>query len=299
MASRLPKFLLQIIILLLPMAEAQARDHDSWVIRVQRERHSTRWTLTEWLRIKERMRLMDVWLAMFSSPAKPRFRPEVNLIYQHAAGNGSTRAPAGGGAGGSMEESYAREGSRFRSQIFLTNLVSSTTGLRTLNIDLGVEGEVNHHDELRPLVAATGLSGAGRRGPSLMTGALDFRIFGKHIQDSSLILKGGRWEGNNPWLADADRRKDYPIGGLMAGAELSLYLFRWLGLEGHFWQYGGDQSPGSGEYHGKRTEYLAWIEVSLIRFMIGQYQEHWEGRVDDGDATLDESGLLSGLKLQF
>ena len=131
-----------------------------------------------------------------------------------------------GGAGGSMEESYAREGSRFRSQIFLTNLVSSTTGLRTLNIDLGVEGEVNHHDELRPLVAATGLSGAGRRGPSLMTGALDFRIFGKHIQDSSLILKGGRWEGNNPWLADADRRKDYPIGGLMAGAELSLYLFR-------------------------------------------------------------------------
>ncbi len=31
----------------------------TYVTKVQEQRKSTRWTLTEWLRIKERMKLMD------------------------------------------------------------------------------------------------------------------------------------------------------------------------------------------------------------------------------------------------
>ena len=47
----------------------------TYVVRTQEEREQTRWTLTEWLRIKERTKLMDVWLTMFSDPNKDKFRP--------------------------------------------------------------------------------------------------------------------------------------------------------------------------------------------------------------------------------
>ena len=51
----------------------------TYVVSTQEERNSTRWTLTEWLRIKERTRLMDVWLAMFSNPKQNIFAPELNV----------------------------------------------------------------------------------------------------------------------------------------------------------------------------------------------------------------------------
>src|SRR5262245_64424210 len=53
----------------------------TYVVKVQEERETTRWTLTEWLKIKERMRMMDLWLAMFSDPKKDKFQPELMLSY--------------------------------------------------------------------------------------------------------------------------------------------------------------------------------------------------------------------------
>ena len=62
-----------LVIGLLSYSDTASGDHTvvtTYVTKVQEKRRSTRWTLTEWLRIKERMRMMDVWLAMFSSPKK-------------------------------------------------------------------------------------------------------------------------------------------------------------------------------------------------------------------------------------
>jgi hypothetical protein len=58
----------------------------TYVTKVQEERQTTRWTLTEWLRIKERMQMMDLWLAMFSDPKKDRFRPELVVSYSVTKG---------------------------------------------------------------------------------------------------------------------------------------------------------------------------------------------------------------------
>src|SRR5258707_569097 len=52
----------------------------TYVTKTQDERQSTRFNLTEWLRIKERMKMMDVWLSMFSDPKKDKFAPELNLM---------------------------------------------------------------------------------------------------------------------------------------------------------------------------------------------------------------------------
>src|SRR5690606_22469415 len=105
-----------------------------YVTKVQEERRSTRWTLTEWLRIKERMRMMDVWLAMFSQPKKDSFHPELNLEYGKTQGVLALRE----GDGDAGESDTA--GSEMRGTLWLTNLITASTGLRTLNVDLGIEG---------------------------------------------------------------------------------------------------------------------------------------------------------------
>ena len=95
----------------------------TYVVKTQEERKSTRWTLTEWLRIKERMKMMDVWLAMFSDPQKDReFRPELNLVYQQNRGTMTLGDGEGESSSGPME------GYSIKAQFWLTNLISSTTG---------------------------------------------------------------------------------------------------------------------------------------------------------------------------
>ena len=96
-----------------------------YVFETQEKRQSTRWTLTEWLRIKERMKLMDVWLAMFSSPQKAKFAPELSLQYGLGAG--------------SYELSSADEGEVFsleklqqetiRGQFYFTNAISASKSI--------------------------------------------------------------------------------------------------------------------------------------------------------------------------
>ena len=69
---------------------AYAKSSSTVVINIedtQDERKELRWTLTEWMRIKERMKMMDVWLAMNSDPKKDKFRPEIQFAYQMAQGD--------------------------------------------------------------------------------------------------------------------------------------------------------------------------------------------------------------------
>ena len=58
------------VLALVPTAGLADTQVTTYVIKTQDERDQTRWTLTEWLRIKERMKMMDVWLAMFSDPRR-------------------------------------------------------------------------------------------------------------------------------------------------------------------------------------------------------------------------------------
>ena len=73
---RLP--LLVLLAVLAPIARGDTQV-TTYVIKTQEERQQTRWSMTEWLRIKERMKMMDVWLAMFSDPKKDKFQPELML----------------------------------------------------------------------------------------------------------------------------------------------------------------------------------------------------------------------------
>lgn len=283
--------LLAFAILAIRSEIAQGYRSTTYIIDVQKERYDTRWTLTEWLRIKERMRLMDVWLAMFSSPKQDVFKPEFSLTYANLNGlinhqNRTTGASA----------QYQQTSQFKQAQIWLTNIVTATTKIRTLNIDFGIEGAERKSS---PLTEIPGLA----TGQALGTSPIDrhwsanFRVFGKNIQDSSLVLKVGQYQYfNHPGWSE-DQFQD--LQGSMVGADLNLYLIKWLGFEGHYRKYGDANSVQSQAISGSYLDYLAYIEIALFRFMFGAYQESFLINQGDTEQKTDGGGVLTGIKVQF
>lgn len=263
----------------------------TYVVKTQEERENTRWTLTEWLHIKERMKMMDVWLAMFSNPQKDQFSPELNLSY--GARRGALTQSVN-------SQSADTEATQFKGQLWLTNLISSTFGMRTLNIDLGGEGFLLRSEGS----AGSGSASAGvnysGHSPKMQYGTANFRIFGKNIQDSSLVLKYGQYrrDGHHGFLTAMGTPSSFT--GVVAGAEMSLYVFKWLGLEGNYLSFGDGKKLGSdASREGTYYDYMAYIEISLIRFMGGYYSEEWKTKAAGVAYNTHEKGMLAGLKLQF
>lgn len=257
----------------------------TYVTKVQEERESTRWTLTEWLRIKERMRMMDLWLALVSDPKKDKFRPELNIVYGMTRGNATLKDDQG------VTEEASTSGAQGRAQLWLTNLLTGTVGIRTLNIDFGGE--------------AYGRKGGnfGEEGGRSMQHsyyAADLRLFGGNIQDTSLVVKYGRYQSNNTvpnWASEGEGQRT----GTMAGVELQLYLLKFLGAEGNYLSYGDAKKwTGTDEVRGSYYDYMGFVEVSFLRLMGGVYREQW-AFAENGNAPvrIDETGALGGVKLQF
>ncbi len=245
-----------------PLAKSEPEKVTKYIIEVQEERRDTRWTLTEWLRIKERMKMMDLWLAMMNDPAKSKFRPEFSASYYSFRGTLEN----------TVEDSItASTGTSGRAELWLTNLISGTIGIRTLNIDLGVEGFG------RKMVSL---------GDTRTSYAGSLRLFGKNIQDSSLTLKYGVYQSNYDDQPEIAR-------GRVLGGSLQLYILRSLGAEGTYYGFVEKDKPVSTKnMGGTYYEYFGFIEVSLLRLMVGAYQESWL------DLT-SEKGTLAGVKLQF
>ena len=264
----------------------------TYVTTVQDEREQTRWTLTEWLKIKERMKMMDVWLALFSDPKKDQFQPELMLSYGMTRGTMTVDV-----AGRTQTDALA--GNVGRAQLWLTNLVSSTIGIRMLNIDLGLEGYQRLTGTFQPAAVAGSVTEPEGDAHALRTrsytGAL--RLFGKNVQDSSIVFKYGRYDTHNA-LAGLTK------SGAAAGAEMQLYLFKWLGVEGNYMAYGDAKTARGADatQRGAYYDYQAYIEVSLLRLSGGPYREQWTSvGADPAVPALktDETGYVANVKLSF
>ena len=243
--------------------------------RVQEERKSTRWTLTEWLRIKERMKMMDVWLKLFGPEKDAKtFSPEFDLFYGVKEGTVTEN-----------QESLSVNTKMARGQLWLKNLVSSTTGVRILNIDLGLDGEVQRQDQVGVTDSETPLRWD-------QSGAVAFRIFGRSVQDSMLTVKLGQYR------RDWQRQEgEMSYSGMFAEAEMSLYLSHWIGFAARYKNYKAYQvdSPWKDDQAIKQT-YMGFIEIALLRAIYGVYQETW---MDGGNEQVNEQGVLSGVSIFF
>lgn len=256
----------------------------TFIKTTQEERQSTRWTLTEWLRIKERMKMMDVWLAMVSEPKKDQFHPELELMHSVTQGNFN---------GNDVGSTATSSGRRSRAQLWLTNLISSTLGVRTLNIDFG--GEYFRVDDKLSLQG--GLPGYDL---SLAAYGAAFRIFGKNIQDSSIVFKFGEYQhqGKSAAAAELSSGSDFKLLGKYAGAELQLYVLSWLGLQAN--GYGFQSKQHADRTHsGGYVDYGAFVEVSIIRITGGAMEQRWKDQMESATTNTRLTGKFVGLGLSF
>jgi len=256
---------------------AQSKRIVTYIEDVQEERRSTRWTLTEWLLIKERMKMMDVWLAMFSDPEKDKFAPELSLSgYQ---GPGASRFRLGTNENFVSDRVEQEAKHRLESglmQFWFTNLVSSSTGLRTLDIDLGLEAAFQNRfmDTNQLVVLANPAVNVTTDTDRLQRAGVNFRIFGASSQDSGLVAKLGKFQREAGYTGAWSETLD----GTYYGGELSLYLLSFVGAEGQYYHY-KPSLEGDAKAQGRESEYLGFIEIYNVRFGYGIYQKDW--RLED------------------
>lgn len=263
----------------------------TYVVKTQEERESTRFTLTEWLRIKERMKMMDVWLAMFSNPKEDRFRPELNLVY--AVTRGELKATSDTAA----EETSELNTTQMRGQLWLTNIFTGSTGVKLVNIDFGIEG---YQRESTIFTPEPNLAPSLARKNIAQYYSGNFRLFGKNIQDSSLVAKVGKYETKNSLPAITGMTTAIKTSGRFYGGEIQLYLFRFLGLEGNYLHFApAEIDGGDTQLSGAYYDYMAYIEISLLRIMGGMFQEDWKYKTAAGEAKTSESGMIFGAKIQL
>ncbi len=276
----------------------------TYVIKTQEDRQSTRFTLTEWLRIKERMKLMDVWLAMFSDPNKDKFSPELLLS------GFSTQGKLNYSSSNGESESGSVSGRSYMGQLWLTNIVSSTLGVHSLNIDFGVEGFGRQTTSFNSTSftstgAVAGASSSIGRQLSLTSYSADLRLFGRNIQDSSLVFKAGRYQTTNTIIDPVNlAATNSTLSGRMLGANLQLYLIKALGAEGGYMGLGPSGSSqgaadASGITRGAYYHYEGFVEVSILRLLVGSYVETWDLTRQGQSVRSAEKGYVAGIKLQF
>jgi hypothetical protein len=228
---------------------------------------------------------------MFSNPDKDNFSPELYLYY------GMTTENINMTLNESTTEKGTSNGQVGRGQLWLTNLVTDTTKIRTLNIDFGVEGSVK---STKNLTLDSGKTSDTIRNHYVGQYSGNFRLFGKNIQDSSLVLKVGQYQVLNSLAKTVSTIPTEKFRGTLLGAELQLYLFRWLGLEGSYTKY-GDKAKFSSKKNasGLAYEYGAYIEISLIRLMGGVQSESWQFGENPARSEFKSKGYYGGMKLQF
>lgn len=273
------------------------------VEETQEERKELRWTLTEWLRIKERMKMMDVWLAMNSNPAKDTFKPEIQLAYWQARGEYQLDT----GVDGTMEKYMTANDSsnEGRIQLYLTNLVTAATGWKVPNIDLGLEAlYIAHKFTNKTFNPPNTTPLTSVESPFTMTGYLNFRLLGNNVQDTSLTAKVGYYAGKRGFDTTTPLTLE-PEGFTYAG-EFVFYLFSFFGLDASFNRWGTTTSlDGNQEQRGTRYDYGAFIEIYLLRIGGGYFKEMWEfSEIDEvtgqrGQLKSVVSGMQFSAKLSF
>lgn len=291
------------------LATAQVTSVTTTITTTQEERRQTRFTLTEWLRIKERMKMMDVWLAMFSDPKTESFSPELNLEYGLSQSTFNLKRSDASDQG-------ATQGESGRAQLWLTNLLTASTGKKWINIDFGIEGFQRTPGVFTPDATPRTIADNEPRKSLTRYGAGTFRLFGKNIQDTSLALKFGAYDHNTNLLArNIATEQAASFSGLVAGAEAQIYFLKSLGIAGGYNIFGGSNpakmigfvsakssEPTGGGSVGRHGEVNAFLEISLLRIFVGQFTEEWtynKGDQNLEETTTKEAGRYGGMRIQF
>lgn len=263
----------------------------------QKQRKSTRFTILEWLKIKKRIKEMDVWLAMYSSPAKAKFRPELKLSYML---NRTDHEWDSAGAESAVAHQHMNR--RLKGQLFLTNLITSTLRAKLLNIDIGFEMT---QDDSQPVAGTAkffprtslepGFSKEALYGYSAQRQAVNVRLLGSHIQDSSLMVKYGTIKEK---ARPAGASEELNITGSYYELESLIYLTSWFAIHGS-WQNDTPSDDDAPLIHRQRRELGATIDIGLIGVTGGVFDYSRQANFSGGEATVPIKGQFIGIAVNF
>jgi hypothetical protein len=229
-----------LILLLLGSSCGRADDFYHVVIGKQEKKAENRWSLAQWLETRDRMRLMDLWLALHSpSPY------EFYLGGEYQFGRADSSPSFNANAGKLYFGAYA--------SIF------------------GLEAQAQFRQ-------------------SEWAALFNVRVFGLHVQATNITLHGGLRSKNDPTT----------YLNPLAGASLTLYLFKYFGVSAMYRHYFGPlhNDPGISE-SGHRFEAEAFLDFSFLRIYGQFFSELLDRSAGPGLSTRDREGFALGVRAFF
>jgi hypothetical protein len=222
---------LQAVLLASPNA-IRADDVFTIVVKKEEEKRKNRWSLSEWLETRDKMRVMDMWLALHSpSPYEFLFGTEYHF-------NSST----------TKNENLSLRGGAY----------ASIFGLE-LQRDFSPVGETH--------------------------ALFNARVFGYHAQGTNLTLQAGMRFRDEP----AQHRN------LFAGADLTLYLGRFIGVEGLYRRnFSSLPNSAGATANGVRLEAQGFIDFKMLRILAG-----WMSEQETGTLARNREAWTGGMRFFF
>jgi hypothetical protein len=135
------------------------------------------------------------------------------------------------------------------------------------------------------------------------------RLFGRNIQDSSIVVGYGNYDGTQlgqemdprSFRDTADRLNSaIEDKGSEGSAELQIYLTHWLGMQGSYKKMEGKVQGTDTRTNHTNYDYGTFLEVSLLRLGASIYTEERVYRDAAGvSSEVEEGGVKASVKLQF
>jgi len=226
-------------------AQFDVREH----LRKQQEsREKTRWTLTQWLETKERMKAMDMWLQMMSEPKSP-FQFSTSFWYHYHWGKISPS--------NIQNPSYQKHEAQI--ELWPINVFNSLLGVRTLNLDWGIL--LNYEQTLfeEKLPSSNQWDD--------MEISMGLRFLGDHTQDTSLTAFLGFYQNENHENKEISQ-------GLLLGGHFQLYLLGSLGFDVLYKNKGLFTDTKQQGQKKEIYEASGFVEVGPLRLRGGYHWSH-------------------------
>ncbi|OFZ19577.1 MAG: hypothetical protein A2X94_14110 [Bdellovibrionales bacterium GWB1_55_8] len=207
----------------------------TFVVKKQEEKAKNRWTLSEWLETRDRMRLMDLWLALHS-PSPYEFLAGAAYIAPQTGAASSGMGFSGAayasifGVGGDYEPASASRAARWDAQ-FLFRIFGYHAQGTNLTLQAGVRGgEEGQRGAIAGISANFylarhfGLEGLYRHHFESIPNAAGNRVQGSRYEGGAFIdFSFLRLFGN--YFSEQERRSGETFDGVTTGLQLGAKLF--------------------------------------------------------------------------
>jgi hypothetical protein len=211
------------------------------------EKAKSRWTLQDWLAQKERNKMMDLWLGMYSpSP------------YELILGG-----------------NYSDYTLKADNPVSSTQKNTYSGRLAFYALALGIEGF--YQNNLGENFVESG-------------GAVAFRLAGKAVQNTHLILQLG---------ARTKTGANYNFQNQFAALDLDIYVQSHSGLHGQYRYYQPTTDATLGQVSGRRWEAGIFFDIGVMK-LFGNWLSDIQTQTNAGSTVnYDRSGMNSGILFFF